>query len=44
MSASRGANLVGQLNDGWRVTTTTLSNERGTTGLAMMVPLSPRVQ
>ncbi len=30
-------NLVGQLNDGWRVTTTTLSNERGTTGLAMMV-------
>ncbi len=30
-------NLVGQLHDGWRVTTTTLSNERGTTGLAMMV-------
>ncbi len=30
-------NLVGTMNDGWRATTTTLSNERGTTGFAMMV-------
>jgi alkylation response protein AidB-like acyl-CoA dehydrogenase len=30
-------NLVGQINEGWRVTTTTLSNERGTTTLSMMV-------
>ncbi len=30
-------NLVGQLNDGWRVATTTLTNERGTTTLAVMI-------
>jgi alkylation response protein AidB-like acyl-CoA dehydrogenase len=30
-------NLVGQVNEGWRVATTTLSNERGTTTLATMV-------
>jgi alkylation response protein AidB-like acyl-CoA dehydrogenase len=30
-------NLVGQINEGWRVATTTLSNERGTTTLAMML-------
>ena len=31
------ANLVGKLHDGWRVTTTTLSNERGTAALAMLM-------
>ncbi|HKD68380.1 MAG TPA: acyl-CoA dehydrogenase [Candidatus Binataceae bacterium] len=30
-------NLVGQVNEGWRVATTTLSNERGTTTLATLV-------
>ncbi len=30
-------NLVGQINHGWRVAATTLSNERGTTTLAMML-------
>jgi alkylation response protein AidB-like acyl-CoA dehydrogenase len=30
-------NLVGQINEGWRVATTTLSNERGTTTLATMI-------
>jgi alkylation response protein AidB-like acyl-CoA dehydrogenase len=30
-------NLIGQVNEGWRAATTTLSNERGTTTLATMV-------
>jgi alkylation response protein AidB-like acyl-CoA dehydrogenase len=30
-------NLVGQVNEGWRVATTTLTNERGTTTLAVML-------
>lgn len=30
-------NLVGKINEGWRVATTTLSNERGTTTLATMI-------
>jgi alkylation response protein AidB-like acyl-CoA dehydrogenase len=30
-------NVVGKINEGWRVATTTLSNERGTTTLATMI-------
>jgi alkylation response protein AidB-like acyl-CoA dehydrogenase len=30
-------NVVGKVNEGWRVATTTLSNERGTTTLATMI-------